>query len=189
MKVISESVLVLGFAVVLQVCGGSVPVQATEGTKARTVQAKDVQAVPPSPSPLPRFTVVGEDDPAVRVIVVDPTTSEDQLIALVNGFRAASAAGTMGQLLTPTTPKAPKGPYQVVWVLVMSDPQWATSQRAHKFFNPTEQPTSAFSKEYGKRVRASYYYSAISRVKQEYGTIGFYDQDSGYTSPNYRKLF
>jgi hypothetical protein len=185
MNVIAGSVFMLGFAVALGAGGEAVSSRKTLGTEVRSVRLTTSQAVPPSS--VPRFTVGGQED-TVRVLVVDPATSEDQLAALVKSIRAARVAGTLGQLFTPTTPKAPKGPYLVVWVLVMSDRQWATSQRTHQYFNPTGASTTAFEMEYAKRVRASYYYSAMGKPV-EYGTIGFEDQNSGFKSTNYKQIF
>jgi hypothetical protein len=141
------------------------------------------QSKPPSAG-LPPFRVVGHDATALS-IVVDPSTPVPQLTALINAFRTARAKGALGTLIPPTTPKGNKGPYAVVVVFVMSDAQWATTQRLHAFTNPTSSGISAAEKEFGKRILGYYFYTSLGNGEE--GSLG-YDGD-GLRTANYKKLF
>src|SRR5438067_1153198 len=68
------------------------------------------------------FKVAGKWERSVCVLVA-PTTSDQQLAALVNEFRQARASGTLGRLLPATTPNGSKGPFGIVQVFIMSDPK------------------------------------------------------------------
>jgi hypothetical protein len=133
----------------------------------------------------PPFKVAGHDSTAFTIVVA-PSTTEQQLTALINGFRAARANGSLNQLIPPTTARGSKGPYAVVMLFVMSDPRWATSQRLHAFINPTTSGISAAEREFGKRVLAYYYYTYIGN--QDIGSLGYEAEGHRYTA-KYKKLF
>ena len=183
MKSSPESAIVVLLVFGFQAFIGATSPSHIGSVTALLIDSNELQAA--QPSSVPSFKQVGADE-NVRVVLVAPATTESQLVSLLNSLRAARTSGSLGKYFTPTTPKAPKGPFQILWVLVMSDAQWATSERAHQYFGSTMSPNPAFEKEYGKRVRACYYYSIGG---EEHGTIGFQDDDSGFTSSNYRKVF
>lgn len=131
---------------------------------------------------MPSFKVVGQDSTAVSVVVT-PNTTEAQLVAVINNFRAARMSGTLAKLIPPTTPKGSRGPYGIVMVFVFSNPIWATSERPHAFMNnPRQNGMSESDKAFGNNIRAYYYYTSLG--SHELGSIGH----EGYTA-KYRKLF
>lgn len=131
---------------------------------------------------IPSFKVAGRDSTALS-IAVPPDTTEAQLAALVNNFRAARMNGTLAKLIPATTPKGSRGPHGIVMIFVFSDPAWATSERLHAFINnPRTSGISSSDKTFGQKIRAYYYYTALG--PHEIGSIGHED----YTS-TYKRLF
>jgi hypothetical protein len=134
---------------------------------------------------LPSFKVAARYSTAT-VLLVRPGTTEADLTSLVNVLRSARKDGSLAKFFPSTTPKAPKGPYAVVMLFVMSDPNWATVPRLKAFVEPPASEISTAEREFGKRILAYYYFSGLTN--QEFGTIGFEGDGHTYTK-TFRKLF
>ena len=147
----------------------------TSNTAAATVTAHDV--VPSTVAA--RFSTAA-------ILLVPAQTTDTELTTLLNALRAARTNGRMGKFIPPTTPTGSKGPYGIVMLFVMSDPAWATTERLEAFVNPTTSEISATEKQFGKRVRAYYYYTAL--VDEEIGTIGYESEGHTYTR-TYERIF
>ena len=147
---------------------------------------------PAPPAPLQQqaasavpFKVIGKEESSV-VIVVPPATTEAQLVALVNAFRAARAAGTLATMIPPTTPGGSNGPYGGVQVFIFSDPAWASTARMHSFIFANTPKSTGSNKVFLEKIRAYYYYTSYG--EHEVGYIGFTDMNED-TSSTYRLLF
>ena len=81
-----------------------------------------------------------------------------------------------------------RGPYTVVMLFVMSDPAWATVPRLKQFVEPPMNQISTAEKEFGKRVRAYYYFTGLMNPQQEMGALGYEDQGYKYTQ-TFKKWF
>jgi len=134
---------------------------------------------------LPPFKVAVHDHAGI-ILLVAATTSDSDLVNLVNALHAARATGSFKAFFPPTTPGGSKGPYAAADVFVMSDPVWATPAHFEAFMDPPASSTPAQEKEFARRVRA-YYLASVNAP--DTGSIGYEDQDLGYKTPNYRKLF
>ena len=121
------------------------------------------------------------------ILLVPASATEADLTNLVSAIRTARIKGTLATFFPPTTPKGSKGPYVAAAVFVMSDPGWATTPRLKAFSNPTTSGISAAEKEFGKRVRAYYFFTTPGQF-QEFGTLGYEDEGHQYTA-TYKKLF
>jgi hypothetical protein len=66
----------------------------------------------------------------------------------------------------------------------MDDADWATAPRLKAYMNL--RGSSQADKEFARRIRAYYLHSLTG---QEFGSIGYEDHDSRYTTPNYKRLF
>jgi hypothetical protein len=135
-------------------------------------------------SSLPSFQVIGQDKTALSILVPKNTTTE-QLKTLILEFRSARQSHTLSKMIPPTTKGGSQGDYWLVWIFVFSEPEWATQDRLKKFINASMKSESdmQFSKEYGKHVKAEYFYSHM----EEYGNVGY--KEGSVRTPNYKKLF
>jgi hypothetical protein len=133
---------------------------------------------------IPRFTVVAKDLTALS-IVLPKATSPEQLKALVHEFRKARKGNYLHKMIPPTTKGGKMGDYAIVWILVFSEPEWATAEKLKKFMKASlkNSQDKKSDKEYVKHVKAEYYYSAL----EEYGNLGY--DDGVVRSPGYQKLF
>jgi len=163
--------VVLGFAFALTLGVGSVAVN-------------PIQTGKPAPSDLISFKLAARDSTAV-ILLVPASATEADLTDMVNALRTARGKGSLGTFFPPTTPGGSKGPYAAVFV--MSDPVWATTPRLKAFSNPTTSDISTAEKEFGKRVRAYYFFTTVIKF-QESGTLGYEDEGHQYTT-RYKKLF
>ncbi len=139
-----------------------------------------------TPSNLVSFNVAARSSTAV-ILLVPASATEADLTNLVNALRTARGEGALRSFFPPTTPDGSKGPYVAGAVFVMSDPVWATTPRLNAFVNPMTSSISAVEKEFGKRVRA-YYFFTMAFEFQEAGTIGYESEGHQYTA-TYKKLF
>jgi hypothetical protein len=73
-------------------------------------------------------------------------------------------------------------------LFVMSDPAWATVPRLKQFVEPPMNQISTAEKEFGKRVRAYYYFTGLMNPQQEMGALGYEDQGYKYTQ-TFKKWF
>jgi hypothetical protein len=165
--------IVLGFALAFSLGVGAAAVSSSQTAKATS-------------SDLVSFKVAARDSTGV-ILLVPASATEANLTNLVNALRTGRGKGTLGTFFPPTTPGGSKGPYAAAAVFVMSDPVWATTPRLKAFSNPTTSGISAAEKEFGKRVRAYYFFTAIAQF-QEFGTLGYEDEGHQYTA-TYKKLF
>jgi hypothetical protein len=137
----------------------------------------------------PPFKVTAIEGRSILSVLVAPTTSDDQLRALIRAFRRARQSGTLGALgIPPTTQGGTKEPYAVVGIYVFTEPKWATSEMLHKAH--TVPSRSPFDYEFGSHVRAYYYYYTVGLLGQpeEQGTLGYAEHKRIYTK-RYEKLF
>ena len=135
-------------------------------------------------SNLPKFEVVGRYKTALSIVVPQNATSE-QLRALILQFRAARKNNSLSTMIPPTTPSGQLGDYAIVWVLVLTDRDRASTDKLQRFIDSSAESRAdkEFEKKYVKRIKAEYFYSG----SEEYGNLGY---DNGVApSPNYEKLF
>lgn len=123
-----------------------------------------------------------QDNVALRV---QPGVSEAELANLIYALRTARANGTLNEFFPPTTPGGSMGPYAMMEVIVISDSS-ATPERLEALMNPKTREISDFEREFGQRIRADYFYTALAR--EEHGSIGYESEGHIYT-PAYKKLF
>jgi hypothetical protein len=136
----------------------------------------------------PPFNVGGQDGPAVALLV-DPATTDSQLVTLLKTLRTMRGKGSLSTLFAPTTPTMSDGPYQVIILYVMDDANWAANARLHAFVNPSTSSISTDEKAFGSHVLAHYYFTApFRKTPLEEGTIGLMDEGYLYTTA-YRKVF
>jgi hypothetical protein len=135
-------------------------------------------------SKLPKFEVVGRDKTTLSIVVPRNTTSE-QLQTLILQFRAARKSNSLSTMIPATTPGGQLGDYAIIWVLVLADRGWASTDNLQRFINSGVEsaPDKKYDKEYVKHIKAEYFYSD----SEEYGNLGY--DDGEYQSPNYKKLF
>lgn len=135
-------------------------------------------------SSLPKFEVVGRYKTTLSIVVPRNTTSE-QLQALILQFRAATKSNSLSTMIPATTPGGQLGDYAIIWVLVLTDRGWASTDNLQRFINSSAEsaPDKKYDKEYVKHIKAEYFYSD----SEEYGNLGY--DDGEYQSPNYKKLF
>jgi hypothetical protein len=120
------------------------------------------------------------------VLLVPANATDSDLAKLLNALRTARKGGSLGTFFPPTTPGGSRGPYAAVQVFVMSDATWATAPRLKAFMKPPTSSISAAEKDFARRVRAYYLYPLTG---QEFGSVGYEDQDIRYKTPNYKRLF
>ena len=135
-------------------------------------------------SSLPQFEVVGRDKTTLSIVVPRNTTSE-QLQALILQFRAARKSNSLSTMIPATTPGGQLGDYAIIWVLVLTDRGWASTDNLQRFINSGAESATdkKHDKKYVKHIKAEYFYSQ----SEEYGNLGY--DDGAYESPNYKKLF
>lgn len=135
-------------------------------------------------SSLPQFEVVGRDNTTLSIVVPRNTTSE-QLQALILQFRAARKSNSLSTMIPATTPGGQLGDYAIVWVLVLTERGWASTNNLQRFINSSGESATdkKHDKNYVTHIKAEYFYSNA----EEYGTLGY--DDGEYQSPNYKKLF
>ena len=131
------------------------------------------------------FKVAAQSGTAM-VLLVDRTSTDEDLTRLVRAVQKARAEGTLPDLIPPTTPGGSRGPYAVINLFVMSDPQWATAARLNSFINPSSAGISTSEREFGKRVLAYYFFTSLGN--EEEGSLGYASEDHKYTA-KYVKLF
>ena len=130
------------------------------------------------------FKVAAQAGPAIALLVAR-NASDDDLTKLVRAIQKARSDGTLDKLIPATTPRGSRGPYAIVNLFVMSDPQWATEGRLKQFVNSSSE-LSDFDREFGKRILAYYFYTSLGN--DEEGSLGFATETHKYTG-KYAKLF
>ena len=120
------------------------------------------------------------------ILLVSASTTDSELANLLNALRTAKKNGSLAGFFPPTTPGGSKGSYAAGQVFVMSDATWATASHLRAFINPPPAGTAEAEKEFARRVRAYYLHPLTG---QEFGSIGYDDQDLPYKMPNYKRLF
>jgi hypothetical protein len=135
-------------------------------------------------SSLPSFEVVGRDK-TVLSIIVPQNTPPAQLKALILQFRNARKSNSLSTMIPATTPGGGLGDYGIVWVFVLTERDWATTERLQRFINSSAKSLAdrEYDKKYVKHLKAEYYYSGL----EEYGSLGY--DDGVVRSPAYKKLF
>lgn len=146
--------------------------------------AAGAQAAPVSYTGVPAFKVSARDSSTISLLVPASTT-QDQLQRLITAFRQARQAGEFSRLIPATTPGNPFGSYSIVWVLVFTEPEWASSGKLKKFVKAGAYKgrSSEFCNQYTEHVKAEYFYGP----QQEYGNLGY--GDGWMQSSSYKKLF
>jgi len=130
------------------------------------------------------FKIIGKEEYNLSIVVPQATTDE-QLVALVNSFRAARAAGTLATMIPPTTPGGSNGPYGGVQVFIFTDPAWASTARMHSFNFATTSKATGSNKVFLEKIRAYYYYYDVTEV----GSIGYGFLNEDMRNSSYRLLF
>lgn len=128
------------------------------------------------------FKIAGQDFTAYSLVA--PNASHGQLAGLVGRIRDARRAGNLESLAAEWSVYR-QYPHRVLWVLIFTDPAWATSERLHKFMQASLKSKSdtAFSRIFAGHVRAEYFFSDL----EEYGNFGY--DDGTVRSSGYKKLF
>lgn len=135
---------------------------------------------------IPKIKVMWRSYALVSVLVA-PTTTSEQLKALIYAFRKAKKEGSLSQYIPATTPGVKGDPHQTVMIFVFSDPKWASEFEYKKYERAgiSTQKDKSISKEYLNHIRASYEYDFIDG--KEYGALGY---DIGtLRSSTFKKLF
>jgi hypothetical protein len=135
-------------------------------------------------SSLPKFEVIGRYKTALSIVVPRNTTSE-KLQTLILQFRAARKSNSLSTMIPATTPGGQLGDYAIVWVLVLSERGWASTDNLQKFINSSDESATdkKYDEKYAEHIKAEYFYSG----SDEYGNLGY--GDDAYESPNYKRLF
>jgi hypothetical protein len=135
---------------------------------------------------LPMFKFVGRSNPAIS-IVVSPKTTKGELKMLIYEFRKARIENTLSRMIPATIPGGSGGDYFGVWIFVLSEYSWASTDKLKKFLDEDRRVLSdiKFCREYAKHIRAVYYYT----LGMEYGNLGYEDEDGRYRTKGYKKLF
>jgi hypothetical protein len=130
------------------------------------------------------FQVVGRTMSALNISVPDDAT-DAQCEALINKFRDARKAGTLGKLIPPTTPGSAKGDYGVVWIFLFSASDRVSVDHPKRFIesSPKRPIDRQFNAEFVNYIRGVYYYAPVL----EEGSIGY--KGENISSLNFKRLF
>jgi hypothetical protein len=151
-----------------------------------STEVKNVQRNGILPADIPEFKVVAQDKINLNILVPKSTTKE-QLKSLIFAFRQARESNSLAKMIPPTTRGGELGDYAGVWILVFSEPDWASGDKLQRFIKSSvySKKDTKFDKEYVKHIKAEYWYSSPSH--EEYGNFGY--DDGMVRSANYKKLF
>ena len=141
-------------------------------------------------SGLPKFEIVGRNSPGALSIVVPQNTTSEQLKMLILQFRAARKSNSLSTMIPATTPGGNLGDYATVWVFVLTEHEWAATDKFQRFMRTSSNSFAdrEYSKKYAKHIKAEYFYATGGIVgTEEYGNLGY--EDGLFRSSNYKKLF
>jgi len=132
----------------------------------------------------PEFKVIAKHTTVLSILVHRGATDE-HIKALIYKFKETRLNNTMSKMISATTKGGAFGDYGIVWILIFSEPEWATQDKLQKFINSSAKNPSnrEFDIEYANHIRGEYYYS----FSKEYGTLGY--DDGIVRSQLYQKLF
>jgi hypothetical protein len=137
-------------------------------------------------SNIPKFKVAAQDMSSLSILIPQDTT-KDQTKALIHEFKNARKSKNLSQMIPPTTKGGQLGDYAIIWVLIFSEPEWASKDKLIKFMKSSLKSSQdkKFDREYVKHIKAEYFYSVPT--SEEYGNLGY--DDGMIQSPYYQKLF
>lgn len=143
---------------------------------------------------LPSYKVLWHKHTAVNVLVPKNTTDEE-LKNLVLAFQKARQTKTFANMGIPKTSMPidpPQDPNANIFLMIFSEPRWASLSEAKKYENI---PSQKESQTYLNHVRASYVYSNVrslfgdrSRREWEVGALG-YSESNDLKSKHYKEFF
>lgn len=154
-----------------------------------------VQTAGEDPDAAPIIFKVAGTVPELNVIsvVVPQQATDSQVIGLLKRFRDARLAGTLANMLPPTTPGHKLGGHAVAEIYIFSDPQHArpeaVSVLARGAHAPGELYPQAIQFEVAmEQVRGHYRIDLNDTGSPDKASIGFTDE-SGVHSKNFRRIF
>ncbi len=137
---------------------------------------------------LPEYKVLWHKNIAVNVMVPKNTTNEELKI-LVLAFQKARQTKTLAKMGIPKTSipiDPPQDPNANIFIMIFSEPRWASLSEAKKYEN---MPSQRESQAYLNHVRASYvYFSGQNLSEWEVGALG-YSEPNDLKSKHYKEFF
>jgi hypothetical protein len=127
------------------------------------------------------FQVVGQEG-TVLSLLVDTSTTPEQLRAFVRDLRSARKKGRLADFgIPPTTLGGSAGDHGIVMIFVFTEPAWATQARLRKSLEVSG--SDPYYREFGEHVRAYYYFTAAGDGSEE-GMLGYAEGSEVYSRPH-----
>ncbi|NKB82744.1 MAG: hypothetical protein GKS05_12840 [Nitrospirales bacterium] len=127
-------------------------------------------------------------------LLVHESTTDSQILALLQHLRQARAKKILKTLIPPTNLENQLDPFSIADIYVFSDPQYGVSDAirvlaigAHapgEFYSPTIPYEVAM-----EQVRGHYTINSNDKVNSERGSLGFGEEATGLYSKRYQLMF
>ena len=172
--------------------------------KSKNTQPPGVGSPPNTPTPLPpimssdlvpTFKVTGEvNGMNIITLLVPPTSTDSQVIALLQHFQKARLDNSLPTLLPPTTPEDNLGPFAIADIYIFSEPEYAGVESAKALSRGAHAPGEFYPNSIPyevamEHVRGHYAIDLHNKDAKERASIGFGEEETGVYSKRYQPVF
>ncbi len=127
-------------------------------------------------------------------LLVPPTTTDSQVIALLYYLQQHRADGTLDTILPPTTPGDKLGEFAIADIYIFSENRYAVEDSAKALGRGAHAPGEFYPNSIPyevamEHVRGHYSIDLYNRNQPEYGSIGYGEDETGVYARRYQRIF
>jgi hypothetical protein len=144
---------------------------------------------------IPTFQATGTVPEMNAIILLVPSsTTDSQVVALLQYLQKARVDGSLGTLVPPTTPEDKHGEFAIADIYIFSDEQYAGKESAKALGRGAHAPGEFYPNSIPyevamEQVRGHYAIDLYNKNTPEHASLGFGEDATGVYSKRYQRLF
>jgi hypothetical protein len=144
---------------------------------------------------IPAFQVTGTvTDMNAITLLVPPSTTDSQVVALLQYLQKAHLDDSLGTIVPPTTPEDKLGEFAIADIYIFSDEQYAGMESAKALSRGAHAPGEFYPSSIPyevamEHVRGHYMIDLYNKNVPEHASLGFGEDATGVYSKRYQRLF
>jgi hypothetical protein len=144
---------------------------------------------------IPTFEATGTiADMKAITLLVPPSTTDSQVVALLQYLQKARLDNSLGTILPPTTPEDKLGEFAIADIYIFSDEQYAGTESAKALGRGAHAPGEFYPNSIPyevamEHVRGHYAIDLYNKNVPEHASLGFGEDATGVYSKRYQRIF